>query len=138
MNRRAVLLAVPAVVAVVLLGACGSDDAEPVDAAALEGTVWGDAVVEGYDLAGTLTMQFQDGQVGVSGGCNQLNGAYTLEDGVLTAGPFITTLMACPDELMDQDQWITGQLEAGLEVALDGDTLTLSNDDVTITLTRVT
>jgi len=128
-------LTTPFVAALVLgaaaLAACGSDDAGVTD---LDGTTWGEATVEGYELAGTLDIMFDDGTMSVIGGCNTMNGAYSIDDGVLTAGPMVMTRMACPDPLMDQDTWFAGLLGAGLDVMMDGDDLVLSSDDVTITL----
>lgn len=115
-----------------VLGACG-DDPDPVDPAALEGT-WSDAEVDGYELAGTLTMTFEDGRVAVEGGCNNLMGPYELDGDQLTAGPLASTMMACPDPLMDQDTWIAGLLSAGVGVEVDAAELTLSSGEVTITL----
>lgn len=113
------------------LAACGSDDAGVTD---LDGTIWGEATVEGYELAGTLDIVFDDGTVSVTGGCNTMNGAYSIDDGVLTAGPLAMTMMACPDPLMEQDTWFAALLDTGLDVMMDGDDLVLSSDDVTITL----
>jgi len=128
-------LATPIIVVLALsaiaFAACGSDDAGVTD---LDGTTWGEATVEGYELAGTLDIMFDDGTMSVTGGCNTMNGAYSIDDGVLTAGPMAMTMMACPDPLMDQDTWFAGLLDAGLDVMMDGDDLVLSADDVTITL----
>lgn len=119
------------------LAACGSDDDSPLVADDLDGTTWNATTVEGYELAGTLTMSFDDGRLSVTGGCNNLGGAYTVTDGRLSAGPLVSTMMACPDALMDQDAWIGQLLEAGSNVAQDGDELVLTSDDVTITLQPV-
>ena len=134
MNRSRTLL-VSLVVGAVTLGACG-DDPDPVDPAAIEGT-WSDAEVDGYELAGTLTIHFEDGRIAVEGGCNNLMGAYELDGDRLTAGPLASTMMACPDPLMAQDTWITELLATGTTVSLDDDgaTLTLTTEDVTVTLT---
>ena len=118
------------------LGACG-DDPDPLEPAALEGT-WSDPEVEGYELAGTLTMNFEDGRIAVQGGCNNLMGPYELDGDQLTAGPLASTMMACPDPLMEQDTWIAGLLSGGVGVEVDGTTLTLSSGDVTITLRGTT
>ena len=135
MNRSRVLL-VTLTLAAVALGACG-DDPDPLDPAAIEGT-WSDAEVDGYELAGTLTIHFEDGRIAVQGGCNNLMGPYELDGDRLTAGPLASTMMACPDPLMAQDTWITDLLAGGVSVSLDGTTLTLSADDVTATLTSDT
>jgi heat shock protein HslJ len=130
------LLVLGGVAAASVLGACG-DDPDPVEPAALEG-IWSDADVEGYELAGTLTMSFEDGRVGVQGGCNNLMGPYELDGDQLTAGPLASTMMACPDPLMAQDEWIAELLSDGIGVEVDGTTLTLSSGEVTITLRGTT
>lgn len=134
---RSLLVAVG--VSAVLFAGCGSDDsgdgAVAPEAADLEGTSWGDASVEGYELAGTLTVTFEDGLVSIAGGCNTVGGSYTVEDGRLSAGPMMSTMMACDDALMDQDAWISGLFEAGMQAGIDGDQLTLTADDTSITLT---
>ena len=58
------------VIGAATLAACGSDDAGVTD---LDGTTWGEATVEGYELAGTLDIVFDDGTVSVTGGCNTMN-----------------------------------------------------------------
>ncbi len=126
-------------VAAALFAGCGNDDAGDgavaPEAADLEGTSWNDASVEGYELAGTLTITFEEGRVSVAGGCNTIGGPYTVEDGLLSAGPMMSTMMACDEALMDQDTWISGLFEAGMEAGIDGDQLTLTADDTSITLT---
>lgn len=109
--------------------ACGGDD--PIE---LDGTAWTDADVVGYELAGTLDVAFENGSISLTGGCNTQNGSYELDGDVLTAGPLMSTMMACADELMAQDAWIATLLDQGVTVELDGSTLTWSTDDVTITL----
>jgi heat shock protein HslJ len=93
----------------------------------------------GHDLvAGTeITLTFDAGRIGVSAGCNQMGGGYTIKDGTLDIGPMISTEMACEAPLMAQDQWIAAFLP-GASVTLDGDTLTLAKDGVTLTATDKT
>ena len=47
------------------------------------------------------------------------------------------TMMACDEALMDQDTWLSEFLSGLPFIALDDNTLRLSNDDVTITLLDV-
>lgn len=46
--------------------------------------------------------------------------------GLLTAGPFASTMMACEQPLMDQDTWLSDFLTSSPNVALDGSTLPLT------------
>ena len=63
-----------------------------------------------------------------------MSGAYTITDGKLEVGAMMTTEMACEEPLMAQDQWISAFVN-GAAVTLEGDTLTLAKDGVTITAT---
>jgi heat shock protein HslJ len=97
---------------------------------------------EGYELVADteLTLTFDGDQLSVNAGCNTMGSAYTLEAGVLTwTGVPRATMMACSDDLMAQDTWITDLLTEGVEVeASDGGaTLTLTSGDVVITLAGV-
>lgn len=139
-RRRSLLLAAPVLLALVA-GACGddSDEPAPVTAADLDGSTWGDAEVDGYELAGTLDVVFEDGRMSVTGGCNNQFGAYTIDDeGRLTVAQMASTMMACPDPLMAQDQWIAALLAGGVDTSIasldDGAELTLAGDGATIRL----
>jgi heat shock protein HslJ len=93
------------------------------------GTV-GYTVVPGSEI----TFRFDGGQLGISAGCNQMGGAYQLVDGALAVGAMMTTEMACDEPLMAQDAWVGGFVN-GAAITLDGDTLTLARDGVTLTAT---
>jgi hypothetical protein len=66
-----------------------------------------------------LGLEFVDGQVGVTGGCNRLSAGYQLvEPAQLQVGPGRSTMMACPPPLGDTDaaigRFLTGTLQAEL------------------------
>jgi heat shock protein HslJ len=90
----------------------------------------------GHDpVAGSeITLTFDAGRIGVRAGCNQMGGGYAIKDGKLDIGPMMSTEMACAEPLMAQDQWISAFLP-GAAITLDGDTLTLVKDAVTLTAT---
>ena len=44
------------------------------------------------------------------------------------------TRMACSPELMNQDSWLAELLTSNPTIVVDGDTLTLTADDVTLEL----
>lgn len=90
----------------------------------------GHALVEGSEVS----LRFEGGGIAVSAGCNQMSGAFALEDGRLVVGPMMATEMACDAPLMDQDTWMSGFL-SDAAIALEGDTLTLARDGVTLTAT---
>lgn len=86
-----------------------------------------------------VTLAFTDGELHASAGCNSLTGKAAVEDGQLVVTGLGGTEMACADALMAQEEWFSGFLAASPAVALStGDTLTLTGDDDTLTLTRLT
>jgi heat shock protein HslJ len=104
--------------------------------AALDGRTFVSTGVNGHDLVAksTVTLTFKDGQISANAGCNTMSGAYTIgADGTLGLGSMAATAMGCPAAQMAQDQWLA-QFLPGSTVKLDGDTLTLTKDNVSLTL----
>ncbi|NLC60810.1 MAG: META domain-containing protein, partial [Gammaproteobacteria bacterium] len=64
-----------------------------------------------------LQLDFGEGRLSVSGGCNRIGGDYEEEGGALRVGTLVQTQMACPQPLMDQDAAIAGLLEGELALA---------------------
>ncbi len=137
--RAAVVVAVLALV----VSACGSDGSdsgtasEPVSADDLNGSTYTSTSVTGQDLVeGTVVaLTFEDGNLAVAGGCNTQTTAYEVDGGTLKwTGPPAATMMACSPELMAQDEWLGALFTAGATASLDGDTLTLTDGDVTLEL----
>jgi heat shock protein HslJ len=148
--------AVLLVSAAALLGACGSDDpsSEPAGGTTggsdggttggsdggnppdVDGREFVSTEVEGHQLVegSTIRLTFQDGNVSANAGCNTMSGGYTFEGDVLRVELLATTEMACPDPLMDQDAFVSGLLTSGPTVTVDGDTLTLTSGEETITM----
>jgi heat shock protein HslJ len=131
--------------AIVGLAACGESD--PQDAAQTTATpapfrlddhTFVSTGVTGRQLvAGSqIRLTFDGDRLGASAGCNQLGGTWSIDGGALVVpDDMVMTEMACdPPALMDQDIWLASFLASGPSVALDGDTLTLTGGDVTITL----
>ncbi len=151
MNRQIILLPVLAVTALGL-AACGSDEAVSDTSTAstaasgssgagsveLDGSTFESTAVDGHELvAGSvITLGFADGSLSANAGCNSMVGAYTIDGDVLQASTLASTLMACDEALMAQDTWLSELLTAGPTVALDGDTLTVTGADATITMTK--
>lgn len=144
--------AVAVMMALVFLGVagCGSDDSSgaadesatsasgsTVTADDLEGATYVSTSVTGYDLVegSTINLSFEGQRMQLSAGCNIISAAYDVTDGTLAwTGEPTATMMACPDDLMAQDQWLIGLFQDGVTAASDGSTLTLANDQVTIEL----
>ena len=140
--RLGLVLALP----LALLAACG-DRAVPSGPTGrtvpdLDGTSW---IATGITEQGKprelvpgseLRIDFTDGDISITAGCNGMGGSYALSsDAELSAGPLVGTQMACAQELMDQDAWLSGTVFAApLAVAADGDTLTLSREGLELVL----
>lgn len=110
-----------------------------ITAAVLDGTAYTSTGTEGHDLVpdSSVRMSFEDGRLSVQAGCNTMGAGYDVSDGRLGwSGPPMATRMACPEELMAQDTWLSDLLQAGLDATLDGDDLTLLAGEVTLRLRR--
>ncbi len=124
-----------------LVAACGfgaaanPDPSESPGPASLDGRTFLSVKVDGHDLVpGTrVRLDFTDGRIGVQAGCNSMSGAYQVADGRLVTGNMATTEMGCEAALLAQDQWVLALL-GGASADLAGDTLTVRNGDVTLTL----
>ena len=76
-------------------------------------------------LEGTpITLEFSTAtDVGGSGGCNSFGGTYKVEDDAINFGELASTLMACADEaLMDQEAWFFRRGDGGRYDIEDGRT----------------
>ena len=129
------------------LGACGDDetvtdggdDSGEGSTTIVDREFWStDVVVDGepFDLVpGTrISLRFGADSVSAGAGCNNIGGDYTLDGDTLVVGDMFTTEMGCDPERHAQDDLVIRFLSAGPTVALDGDTLTLTAGDDTITL----
>jgi heat shock protein HslJ len=106
-----------------------------VTTADLDGASYVSTHVTGHDLVADtqIRLAFASGSLSTSAGCNVMSGPYDVDGGVVRwTGPAASTMMACSDELTAQDAWLTQLFTDGAEVAVDGSTLTLTSDQVTI------
>jgi len=75
--------------------------------------------------------------VSANAGCNTLFGGASWDGGKLELdGALASTMMACDDALMEQDQWLSDFLSSSPALALDGKTLTLGDDTEGMTLVQ--
>ena len=134
MRRSIMILTAAALV----LGACGDDDSDAgSDSVELAGRSFVSDAATGHDLVegSEVTLGFDETTLSTTAGCNSINGAYTLEGSTLTLSEnAASTMMACDQALMEQDQWLIGFLTGGVEVTEDGGRLTLTADEVTLEL----
>ncbi len=83
-----------------------------------------------------LGIEFVEGQLGVTGGCNRLGAGYQLlEPSELQLGPARSTMMSCPPPLAAADaaiaKFLTGTLQAELQGEAGAPVLRLSAEDGT-------
>ena len=78
---------------------------------------------------------FVEGQVGASAGWTASLGEAEWEGGTLEAEQLASTLRACDDALMAQDEWLTALLTSSPTLSVDGTTLTIG-DATGLTLTE--
>lgn len=111
-----------------LLTACAVDKgADPLDGTAWELVSMGDQLtLEGT----TLTLSFAQGQAGGNAGCNSYSGAYRVEGDAFTLDEIVSTLMACVDNaVMDQEQMYLAALNEVSSYSLTDNTLVLYRAD---------
>lgn len=90
-------------------------------------------------VVSTLTFGVNDDgehRVHGSGGVNRLGGGFTLHDDEIAFGPFFTTLMAGPEPAMHHERELLAALTGRHPMRLDGDVLTIGEDDHEIVLER--
>jgi heat shock protein HslJ len=69
-----------------------------------------------------IGLEFADGRVAVTGGCNRISAGYQLvEPAQLQLSPGASTMMACPPPLADADAAIARFLTGTLQAELQGD-----------------
>jgi heat shock protein HslJ len=111
---------------------CGDPDAEAGTAPDLAGREFVATQTNGHEqVAETeITLSFQDGRISARAGCNTMTGGATWDDGVLRvpADGLATTMMACPDDLQAQDEWLMALLTSAPALSLSGGVLTVGDD----------
>jgi heat shock protein HslJ len=91
--------------------------------------------VEGVDAGLTFN---EDGSVSGTSGCNGLGGDYSIEGDQITFGEFVSTLMACDDPIMKQEEAAHKVMTGTATYKIEGNTLTITNNDMVLVLTRET
>jgi heat shock protein HslJ len=89
--------------------------------------------VEGVEAGLTFN---EDGTVSGTSGCNGLGGDYTVEGNQITFGEFVSTLMACDDPIMAQEESAHKVMTGTATYEIEGDTLTITNNDNVLVFTR--
>ncbi len=95
----------------------------------LTGQVWITSDLDGNGIitGTTITAEFKDdGTLGGSNGCNRYNTTYTVDwDEIQINTPMASTLMACPDPVMAQEQVYMGAMGEAVTFEISGEELTL-------------
>lgn len=100
--------------------------------------MWAVTAVEGRDLVdgSEPSVTFDGGDVLIRTGCNPINGTAHYSHDILSVPDGATTLVGCDAALSAQEQWLGELFATGVRLSLDGETMTLSQDDVTLILER--
>jgi heat shock protein HslJ len=108
--------------------------AEP--AAQLEGVTWavknynnGRQAVVGVLDGASLSMQFSNGEVFGSAGCNSFRGEFKTAGNRIEFGPVATTRRACSAELMAQEQEFLAALASSVTWVIEGGVLDMHRAD---------
>ena len=119
---------ITAAILLLLLSACGGSlSSDP-----LKGTAWTlTAINDTPALANTsVTVEFADGQLGGSSGCNSYGGAYKASGNKITTDSINMTLMACLDAgVMEQESAFLGILQNAQTFELTEDQLLILSSD---------
>jgi heat shock protein HslJ len=78
----------------------------------------------------------QDGTVSGSSGCNGLGGDYTVAGDQITFGEFVSTLMACDEPIMAQEESAHKVMTGTATYKIEGNTLTITKNDMVLVLTQ--
>lgn len=81
-----------------------------------------------------ITLRFSGDSVGASAGCNSMGGQFTLDGGMLVVDGMGSTEMGCDPARHAQDEFVATVLTQRPAMTLDGDSLILATETVTIEL----
>jgi heat shock protein HslJ len=84
-----------------------------------------------------IHLQFADGNLGVRGGCNGMDGPYALEGSTLVVGEMRSTAIGCGPELEEQDAWLRSVMSSRPTIVAEGNRLTIRSGETTIELLDV-
>jgi heat shock protein HslJ len=78
----------------------------------------------------------EDGTLTGKSGCNGFGGNYTVEGDQVTFSEIVSTLIACDEPLMSQENIVHQVLTDTSTLKIEGNTLTLTNNGMVLVLTR--
>jgi heat shock protein HslJ len=80
-----------------------------------------------------VRIQFVEGRISVSAGCNIIGGRYRIEDGRLVTDALAMTEMGCDQARHAQDDWLGAFIGSRPQLRLAGNDLTLESGDTVLT-----
>ncbi len=89
--------------------------------------------VEGSEAGITFN---EDGTLGGNSGCNGYGGNYTVEGNQITFAEIISTLIFCDEPLGGQEEAVYQVLTETATYEIEGNTLTITNNDRVLVLER--
>lgn len=108
----------------------------------LEGTLWRMTSYQDVDgeMVETLpdvktTAEFLEGQVSGNSACNTYNGSYEVDGNKINFGPMMSTMMACPSPIMEQESGYLAALDLVSTFEVKDKTLTMFNSEGRAVLT---
>jgi heat shock protein HslJ len=123
-----ILFSLAIMASLLILGACASTSSQ---GGKLTGKVWvldnlnGKPPVAGTQITAAFTA---DDKVGGTAGCNSYSGQYSVSGSKIQfAGPMASTMMACAQPVMDQENAYFQALAAAKSYAVNGDQLALKD-----------
>lgn len=78
------------------------------------------------------TLSFEEEQAGGNGSCNSFGGEYTLDNGKLTFGPLVSTMMYCEETMEQESAYLVALQSAAAYQMEDGHLLILDADGVVV------
>jgi heat shock protein HslJ len=122
------------------VSACGSDGGSSftptssfsaADASLLDGSQWSLESTAAFDTRGVpVTLEFAEGRVSGTGGCNNYGGPYRIQGPEITIGPeLMSTQKACPSPADGVEQRYLAVLPTARRFTVKGDTLQLADVD---------
>jgi heat shock protein HslJ len=122
------------------LAACGDDTTDSGSGSggdvstAIDGRTYVSQSATGFTLVdgSDVRLTFDNGQLGANAGCNGMSGGYTITDGKLVVEALTSTMMACEQPLMDQENAVSTFLTSSPAITAAGDALTLTDGTITM------
>ena len=114
------------------------DENMPETGDPLTNTGWNLISLDGTTIATDITLEFAEGMVSGSDGCNGYGATYTMDGDSLTFNTegFMSTMMACEESIMDIGAAFLTALQNSKTFSLDGDRLTIATDNGALTFER--